>query len=148
MTSEANDAASGPGWTEVQCSLDVFSQTVSASEVTARVGVEPTAERVKGEGRTGRTREVVVASHQWSWKPDTSVERLLDPQLDAIWATLGPHADGFASVPPQAEVTLSIWIVHHGTELSLGWVLDRRHVAAAAAFRASIDIDEYDDTES
>jgi hypothetical protein len=44
-------------------------------------------------------------------------------------------------------VTLSLLIVHHGTELSLGWVLDRRHVAAAAAFGASVDVDEYNDTE-
>jgi Domain of unknown function (DUF4279) len=89
-----------------------------------------------------------IPSHQWVWKPDSSVEHLLDPQLDAIWTSLSPHADAFRHLPPEAEVGLSIWITHRGTDLSLGWVLDRRHVAAAAAFGATIDIDEYNFTES
>jgi hypothetical protein len=132
---------------ETQCSLNVFSHDVSASEVTAQVGIEPKVQRVKGEARPGRNREMIVASHQWVWKPDSSVKHLLDPQLDAIWSALGSHAGAFSSLPSEANVTLSLWIVHHGTELSLGWVLDRRHVAAAAAFGASVDIDEYDETE-
>jgi Domain of unknown function (DUF4279) len=127
--------------------LGVFSHEVPASEVTAHVGIEPTVQRVKGEARLGRNREMVVASHQWVWKPDSSVEQLLDPQLDAIWSALRAHAEAFSTLPPEAKVTLSIWMVHRGTELSLGWVLDRRHVAAAAAFGASIDVDEYDYTE-
>ena len=132
---------------DVRCSLNVFSQSVSAREITAHVGIEPTVERIKGEARPGRNRDMGVASHQWVWKPASSVEHLLDPQLDAIWSALGPHAEAFSSVPAEAEVILSIWIVHQGTELSLGWVLDRRHVVAAAAFGASLDVDEYDDTQ-
>lgn len=134
--------------TEVQCALNVFSHIVSPREVTAHVGIEPTVQRVKGEPRPGRNRETVVASHQWVWKPPSSVDRLLDPQLDEIWSALGPHAGAFSSLPAEAEVTLSIWIVHHGTQLSLGWVLDRRHIASAAAFGASLDVDEYDETVS
>jgi hypothetical protein len=134
-------------WTDVQCSLNVFSRDVSADQVTERVRVEPTTQRVKGEARQGRNREMVVASHQWIWKPDNSVEHLLDPQLDAIWSALASHAGAFSSLSPEAEVTLSVWIVHRGTELGLGWVLDRRHVVAAAALGASIDVDEYDETE-
>jgi|HubBroStandDraft_4_1064222.scaffolds.fasta_scaffold01964_10 hypothetical protein len=147
MSSASRDAPLEREATEVQCSLNVFSHSVSAREVTAHVGIEPTVERVKGEARPGRNREMVVASHQWVWKPASSVEHLLDPQLDAIWSVLGPYAQAFSSLPAEAKVTLSMWIVHHGTELSLGWVLDRRHVAAAAAFGASLDVDEYDDTE-
>jgi hypothetical protein len=147
MSSTSEGAPWERAWTEVQCSLNVFSHDVSASEVTAHVGIEPTVERVKGEARPGRNREMVVASHQWVWKPDSSVEHLLDPQLDAIWSALGSHAEAFSSLPPEAKVTLSLWVIHHGTELSLGWVLDRRHVAAAADFGASVDVDEYDRTE-
>ncbi len=127
--------------------MSVFSHDISASEVTAHVGIEPTIQRVKGEARPGRNREMVVASHQWIWKPNSSVEHLLDPQLDAIWSALRPHAEAFSSLPAEATVTLSIWAIHHGAELSLGWVLDRRHVTAAAAFGASVDVDEYDETE-
>ena len=108
------------------------------------MGIEPTVRRVKGEPRRGRNREMVVVSHQWIWEPDRSVERLLDPQLDAIWTALGPYAKAFSSLPAEAGVTLSIWIVHEGSELRLGWGLDRRHVTAAAMFGASLDIGEYD----
>jgi hypothetical protein len=82
------------------------------------------------------------------WQTDDSVERSLDAQLDALWSALGSRADAFRSLSPGAEVQLGIWITHRGSELSLGWILDRRHVAAAAAFGASIGVDEYDGTES
>lgn len=147
MSSVSRDASLEREATEVRCALNVFSHSVSAREVAAHVGIEPTVQRVKGEARPRRNSEMVVASHQWVWKPESSVEHLLDPQLDAIWSALGSHAEAFANLPAEAKVSLSIWIVHRGTELSLGWVLDRRHVAAAAAFGASLDVDEYDDTE-
>jgi hypothetical protein len=46
------------------------------------------------------------------------------------------------------HVPVSIWLVHQGKDLSLGWVLDRRHVIAAAAFGALLDVDDYDSTET
>jgi hypothetical protein len=147
MSATSKDAPWDRAWTEVQCALNVFSHSVSAREISAHLGIEPTVQRVKGEVRPGRNREMVVASHQWIWKPDSSVEHLLDPQVDAIWSALGSHAEAFSSLPAEAKVSLGIWIVHHGTELSLGWVLERRHVAAAAALGASLDVDEYDATE-
>lgn len=41
---------------------------------------------------------------------------------------------------------VDIWIEYYGDDLRLGWVLDRRHVSAAAAFGASLGVDEYDCT--
>jgi hypothetical protein len=43
-------------------------------------------------------------------------------------------------------VVLEIVIEHYERALSLGWVLDRRHVELAAALGASLDIDVYDYT--
>ena len=54
----------------------------------------------------------------------------------------------FRTLPAEVNVRVAIWITHHGDDLRLGWMLDRRHVTAAAAFGASLDVDEYDDTET
>jgi hypothetical protein len=134
-------------WEEVRCSISIASDTMAASEITVLLGVEPTRQRIKGEPISSKRPNIPVASHLWTWQPDDSVERSLDAQLDAIWAAHGSRAELFRSLPSGVKVRLAIWITHHGEDLRLGWVLDRRHVAAAAAFGASIDVDEYDDTE-
>jgi Domain of unknown function (DUF4279) len=133
-------------WEEVRGSITVFSDTVTAAEVTACVGIDPTRQRLKGEPISAKRPHIPVASHLWVWQTDDSIERSLDAQLDALWGALGSRADAFRSLSPKAEVQLGIWITHCGSELSLGWTLDRRHVEMAAAFGASIGVDEYDAT--
>lgn len=131
----------------VRCALIVYSETLSAAEITEHVGLEPTEAKIKGQPRVGNPAMPVV-NHQWLWRPDEeTVECSLDAQLDAIWAALGARADSFKSLPADANVVMDIWIEHHGDDLELGWALDQRHVTAAASFEASIGVDEYDYTE-
>jgi Domain of unknown function (DUF4279) len=133
-------------WKEVRCSISIASDTLTPKEVTTSVGVEPTKQRVKGEPISAERPNTLVASHLWVWEPDDSVDRSLDAQLDAIWLALGPRASRFKDLPAEVMVRVSIWITHYGKELSLGWALNQRHVGRAAAFGASLDIDEYDET--
>ncbi len=134
-------------WVEVRCSITVFSDSTTAAEISGHIGIEPTRERIKGDPISAKRPQTLVASHMWVWQVGNSVERSLDAQLDELWSALGPHADKFKDLPPGANVQLDIWITHRGSELALGWVLDRRHAAAAAAFGATINVDEYDETE-
>lgn len=145
---EHGSALSQQKWLEVvRCALVVYSETLSAAEITQRVGIQPTEAKIKGQPRKGNPAMPVV-NHQWKWKPDEeSVERSLDAQLDAIWDALGARADVFKGLPADAEVMVDIWIEHYGDDLRLGWALDQRHVTRAAAFGASIGVDEYDYTE-
>lgn len=145
---DERDATSGQQhWREVvRCALAVYSETLSAADITERVDIQPTEARIKGQPRKGNPTKPVV-NHQWIWKPDEGVERSLDAQLDVLWAELGRQAAAFKGLPIDAEVVVDIWIEHYGEDLRLGWVLDRRHVNAAAAFGASLGIDEYDCTE-
>jgi hypothetical protein len=133
---------------DVQGALAVYSDTISASEITSLIGIEPTEQRVKGQPVRGkRNRKITVVSHQWIWQPNDSIERSLDAQLNAIWAALKPYAEVFQHLPPEVDILLDIWISHYGSEIWLGQKLDKRHVTAAAAFGASISIDQYDFTE-
>lgn len=134
-------------WEEVRCSITVFSDSTTAAEISNYIGIEPTQKRVKGDPISAKRPQTLVASHMWVWQVGDSVERSLDAQLDELWSALGPHADKFKNLPSGANVQLDVWIIHRGSELSLGWVLNRRHVAAAAAFGATINVDEYDETE-
>lgn len=146
MTGEHGATSGQQRWREVvRCALAVYSETLSAADIAERVDIQPTEAKIKGQPRKGNPTKPVV-NHQWIWKPDESVERSLDAQLDALWAELGRRAAAFKSLPVDAEVVVDIWIEHYGEDLRLGWVLDRRHVSAAAAFGASFGIDEYDCT--
>jgi hypothetical protein len=130
--------------------MAVFSCTLTAAAVTEQVGVKPTTQRVKGEPVSNfelRAVPVYVPNHQWIWQPDDTVDLSMDAQLDSIWAALGSSAEVFKSLVPDAAVVVSLVINRGGSHLTLGWALARRHVAAAAAFGAMIDVDEYDDTE-
>jgi|SRR5665213_2899249 len=148
MTDERIGAPWERSWAEIKCSLAVFSDSIDAAAVTTCVGIEPTIQRVKGEPRSPKRPDVVVVSNQWVWRPGEAVERSLDAQLDSIWAELGPRAEAFVSLSLEATVQLDVWIAHRGEDLSLGWSLDHRHVAMAASFGASVNVDEYDFTDS
>jgi hypothetical protein len=145
--SSSQEAPWQRAWEEVRCSISIASDTVTAAEITTLLGAEPTRQRIKNEPISPKRPNIPVASHLWTWQPDDSVERSLDAQLDAIWAEHGARAELFRTLPAEASVRLAIWITHCGDDLRLGWALDRRHVSHAAAFGASLDIDEYDDTE-
>ena len=146
MTGRHHTGVAQQRWHDVvRCALAVYSETLSAAEITECVDIQPTESRIKGQPRKGNPSKSVV-NHQWIWKPGEGVERSLDAQLDALWAALGHRAAAFKGLPVDAEVVVDIWIEHYGDDLRLGWVLDRRHVSGAAAFGASLGVDEYDCT--
>jgi Domain of unknown function (DUF4279) len=133
-----------PDRPRVSCELAVFSESVEADAVTTRVGVDPAETRRMGDARrSGKGR---VKNHQWIWRPCSDVPRNLDSQLDALRAMAIERVEAFKALQNEARVVLEIVIEHYERALSLGWVLDRRHVELAAALGASLDVDEYDYT--
>jgi hypothetical protein len=75
------------------------------------------------------------------------VPKELDSQLDAIWSATAKRRGLFADFGPVVEIAVEVVIEHHGSQLLLGWVLDRRHIRCAAELSATIDVDEYDYTQ-
>ena len=128
-----------------RCVLEVFSERFRPDHITARVGMTPLRSRVADEliRRGGPT----VPKHMWAWEPPTDVPRELNAQLDAIWSATRGRASLFRELASSGIVEIAIVLEHHGSELLLGWTLDRRHVEHAAELGATIDVDEYDYTE-
>jgi hypothetical protein len=82
----------------------------------------------------------------WLWEPSTDVPRELNAQLDAIWSVTSGRAPRFRELASDGVVEISVVLEHYGSELFLGWGLDRRHIERAAELGANIDVDEYDYT--
>jgi hypothetical protein len=83
----------------------------------------------------------------WLWEPPTDVERELNAQLDAIWSATTGRAPLFRELGSNGVVEIAIVLEHYGSQLFLGWHLERRHIERAAELGANIDVDEYDYTE-
>lgn len=128
-----------------RCVLGVFSEWFRPDHITARVGMTPIRSRVAGE--LIRPGGPTVPKHMWAWEPPPDVPRELNAQLDAIWSATTGRASLFRELSSNGIVEIAIVLEHHGTELLLGWTLDRRHIEHAAELGANIDVDEYDYTE-
>jgi hypothetical protein len=149
LRDEGSDVIFGPdvlrSALSARCGLGVFSEWCGPDEITARIGITPTRSRVAGEliRRGGPT----VPKHMWLWEPSTEVPRELNAQLDAIWSATTGRAPLFRELASNGVVEISVVLEHYGSQLLLGWALDRRHIERAAELGASIDVDEYDYTE-
>lgn len=80
----------------VWCELAVFTESVEPDAVTARVGVDPSETRRKGDVTRSGTRR--VPDHQWIWRPYSDVPRDLDSQLDALGAMAAERLDAFKAL--------------------------------------------------
>lgn len=143
-----NDGATKPARNSLsaRCTLGIFSETCTPDEITARVGIEPTRSRIAGE--LIRVGGPTVPKHLWLWEPPSEVPRDLTAQLDALCSVTAGRAPLFRDVGSEAEVEIAIVLEHYGRELLLGWHLEQRHVQQAAQLGASIDVDEYDYTDT
>lgn len=67
----------------------------------------------------------------WAWEPPKDVARELNAQLDAIWSATTGRAPLVRELASNGIVEIAIVLEHHGSELLLGWTLDRRHTSSA-----------------
>lgn len=138
---------SGSG-TDVRCALVVESKTVSADDVTAAVGLNPTRTRIMGEPvrATGES-SPLVPFHQWYWQVPATTEPSWSAQLEALRANLGPYASTIKSLADRASIVLSAHIRHYGSDLYLGWTATADDIQLMADFGAMLSVDEYDETD-
>lgn len=129
--------------------LSVVSESVSAAEVTAVVGLEPDRVAVRGsrDASTSYGSRPSPPNHVWSIS-----ERLPGVQIDVQVTTLldrvRPHLDGLRAVAAQPDVHVSLLMGRSfndedGQEDIEGWALGPDVLALLASIPAGLDVDEY-----
>lgn len=145
--------------------LDIGSDTVTAAEVTAYLGMEPDTVRVRG---VRRAEPPVPASHSWSVacrEPGLT----LDIQISKVLDRVAPLRDRLRDLGLTKDVWIRLVIVRHfddpegeeelfdaaitesgrlleklpGQHQLLGWYLDTRQLEFLAYVNAAIWADEY-----
>jgi hypothetical protein len=128
------------------------SDTVSAEELTAQIGMAPDTVSVRGSQRTDPPRP---RSHAWRVECRTP-GLTVDEQLDVVLARLEPYRSQIRRAVSQGDgslVTATLQVVRHLDDPDgepdgyqhrlLGWHVSRAVLAFAAETGAEIDVDEY-----
>ncbi len=156
------------------CYFAIYSESTSAAEMAAFLGLEPDKVLVRGSGMTEPV--VVPKFHSWSVNAEDTT-RPLDEQVVGLIARLRPYTARIAELAgrlsdedPLSGASLQIVRYFPGangggekadspggadgaegagasggdTAVEAGWYLDREVVAFLAATRASLGVDEYD----
>ncbi|MEV0648275.1 DUF4279 domain-containing protein [Phytomonospora sp. NPDC050363] len=140
----------------------IKSETMPATEITARLGVEPDRFSVRGSRRADPP---VPVCHSWQVRCDERGLRV-DEQIDRVLARLTPVTAKIAELcrePDEVAAVLEVVrffededgedpkpqpaeenLVRIPDQHLLGWVLDRRVIEFLAATGAFLDVDEYD----
>jgi len=139
----------------------IKSETMTAAEVTSRLGVEPDRFRVRGSRRADPP---IPVCHSWEIRCDERGLRV-DEQIDRVLARLTPVSDTIAELCRESDdVFGELQVVRYfndeeGEEPKpqpeeenlirfpdqhlLGWGLERSVIEFLAATGATLDVDEY-----
>jgi hypothetical protein len=125
----------------------VYSETVSAAEMTRRIGAEPDRSTVRGSRFVSPT--VVPRTHAWDLLPRAEAEGTIEEQLRDVLDRVRSHEAPIAELCADGECGSVLRIVREfrltteGAD-TLGLALDAQDVALLARVGAFIDISEYD----
>lgn len=125
----------------------LVSETVSAADISVRLGMEPD--------------EVLVRGGKWpvhdvprahAWKIVRRGEERVDEQVEHVVERLKPIRDELVALTADPEITARLTVVRYFRESvdggDVGWWVSAESVEFLAAVRASLDVDEYDLVES
>ncbi len=119
------------------------STTVTAAEITRRLGAEPDEVLVRGSKRPEHD---IPRAHAWKIVR-RSTERVGE-QVQHVVDRLLPVRDELAALTADPEITAGMVVVRyfrdHADDADIGWWLTPETVAFLAAVRATLDVDEYD----
>jgi hypothetical protein len=137
-------------------SFSLFSQHISADEMTSRLGLEPDEVTVRGSRFTEP--RVIPVFHRWKVECRDSDLRV-DEQIARLLERLKPHTDRIAGLSRQLATrdggaVLQVVRYFNDTDPDLprtpdslnlfGWHLDRAVMDFLMATGAELDVDEYD----
>ncbi len=127
----------------------VFSESVSAADMTRRIGMEPDRSTVRGSRFASPT--VVPRTHAWDLLPRADPQSTIQGQLRDVLDRVRSYEAPIAELCAEGECGSVLRIVREfrltaeDTD-TLGLALDAEDVALLARVGAFIDISEYDMT--
>jgi hypothetical protein len=127
--------------------FSVYSDTVPAVEMTARIGLDANRVLVRG---SRRQEPPVPRAHLWQVSDHQPGS--VGDQAERLLARLAPHRDRLVALSREPDFSIGLMIVRYfadedGAPNGFGWHLPPELVAFLAAVGASIDVDEYDYSE-
>jgi hypothetical protein len=125
----------------------VYSETVSAAEMTRRIGAEPDRSTVRGSRFVSPS--VVPKTHAWDLLPRADAESTLQEQLGDVLGRVRSYEARIAELCDEGECGSVLRIVREFRLMAedadaLGLALDAQDVAPLARVGAFVDISEYD----
>lgn len=135
---------------EQYCYFALKSRTVSAAEMTRRLGMEPDEAVVRGSRSAERD---VPAVH--AWKIFRRGAERVDEQVEHVVDRLLPVRDELVRLTADPEIAAVVQLVRYfnddndtdSEDADVGWCLSARTLTFLADVRAFLDADEYDYTE-
>jgi hypothetical protein len=126
------------------CYFWLASETVTAEQITERLGLEPDRTAVMGSRRASP--RVVPAAHRWEVRCETHGS--IDEQASTVLARITPAADRVRTLVVGDDVEAGLMMVRwfddpDGGYDAMGWRLTREQIQLLAHMGASVDSDEY-----
>ncbi|MFS8100192.1 GNAT family N-acetyltransferase [Lentzea alba] len=125
----------------------LWSETVSAADISVRLGLEPDEVLVRGSRSAEHD---VPRAH--AWKVVRRSDERVDEQIQHLVDGLKPVRDGLVEITAETGITASLVVVRRFRDsvddADVGWSISAESMEFLAAVRASLDVDEYDLVES
>jgi hypothetical protein len=129
----------------VEANINVYlminSNLLEPDAITARIGIQPTRTKKKGEPRTPRS-SLLWETNYWIFEPQKDVPDELERKLSFFLAQLENVATSIFNLSEECDISINI--IYKGyQEWMGGWHLDRQIISRILSLGADIDLDIY-----
>jgi hypothetical protein len=127
---------------KVRVYLSVSSKNIDASNITKRIGIQPTKVIDKGEPKPKGAGK--YQKHRWLFEPHKDIPDELGRKLAALLDLLIPKASHISALSKECDVWIQIYSSEYrGYGQLLGLHLDRNILRKLASLGVEIDFDRY-----
>jgi hypothetical protein len=121
--------------------LAVYSDSLSADDITMALGLKPTGARKKGD-RIGGRGPKVYEEHRWYYHPDCPEPLDFETKLTQLLADVSSRIEQYRLLQGKVEAVVQVAYYEYAASPS-GWHLDRDTVAKLSALDLEVDVDLY-----
>jgi Domain of unknown function (DUF4279) len=124
--------------------LGITSETVTAAELTARIGLEPTENWKKGAPNPTTRGRINYKFHGWFLDPSGNGPGGVDQKLQKLLDLTDPYAAAIRELSEEGDCSVWVRVPYSGYQEQMWGVgVDPRDLQRLAALGAGLDIDLY-----